>query len=92
MLRSLVLIALLVVPVEARPRPEPCEFGRFVTPDGGHVVSNVVAPATESIVLEVTSITIQPGCSRITFKPKRIRKARSSAPSGRTAARASQAA
>jgi outer membrane protein assembly factor BamB len=74
MLRGLLVIAIVTLPVAARARPEPCEFGRFLTADGQHVLSNLVAPATESILLEVTSITIDPACPRITFKPKRTRK------------------
>ena len=44
-----------------KPRPEPCPVGRFLTADGAHVVANVVQPANETIVLEPTSITIEPG-------------------------------
>jgi hypothetical protein len=38
------------------------------------VVANVAAPASETIVLEPTSITIDPACERITFKPRVTRK------------------
>ena len=84
-----VLALLLAVPSWARkPRPDPCPVGRFLTADGAHVVANVAAPASETIVIEPTSITIDPACERITFKPRIKRKGTIIKATGR-AARAS---
>src|SRR4051794_18790585 len=65
------LVLLLVAPSWARrPRPAPCPVGRFLTADGAHVVANVTEPASETIVVEPTSVTIDPACERVTFKPR----------------------
>ena len=70
-----VLLSLFAVAPAWSKRLEPCPVaGRFLTADGAHVVADVVAPASETIVLEATSITIDPGCERITFKPRLTRK------------------
>jgi outer membrane protein assembly factor BamB len=68
------LVLLLVVPASARPARTPCPTGRFLTPDDAHVVAEVAAPATETIVLDATGIAIEPACARAVYKPHRTRK------------------
>jgi outer membrane protein assembly factor BamB len=45
-----------------------------LTADGKHVVSDVVAPATETIVVGPSTIAIEPGCAAVAFTPKQTRK------------------
>jgi outer membrane protein assembly factor BamB len=65
----LLLVALLPHTVEAA--PPPCELGRFLTPTGTPVVSDVTPPASETLVLEPTTIALAPACPRIVYKPRR---------------------
>src|SRR5437899_10963050 len=71
---SLLFLLVTVTSAGARSPRVPCPGGRFLTPDGGHVVADVTAPASETIVLEATAITIDPACARVVYKPHRTRK------------------
>ena len=46
----------------------PCDFGQFLIPDGRHVVADVTAPATESIVVDAAMAAIMPACPRAPVK------------------------
>src|SRR5262249_2812893 len=56
---GLVLVASVAA---ARTVPAPCALGSFLTADGHHVLTNVVAPATESVIVGAASAAIEPGC------------------------------
>lgn len=70
----LLLLALAVAAADARPRPEPCALGRFLTPDGDHLLADVTLPATEAIAIDATSIEITTGCPRIAVTPRTNRR------------------
>ena len=74
MLRLAVVLALVATTAGARPRATPCDVGRFLTPDAKHVVADVAAPATETIVVEAATVAIEPGCPAVPYKPRQTRK------------------
>jgi len=64
-----------VLPANARSRPEPCALGRFLTPDGDHLLADVTSPAAEAIAVDGTSIEITTGCPRIALTRRVGRRA-----------------
>ena len=56
-----ILVLLAATPAWSRAPRIPCPTGRFLTSDAAHVVADVTPPAVETIVLEDTAITIDPG-------------------------------
>src|SRR5262245_29132021 len=74
MSRALVLVLLATAAAVARPRPTPCELGRFLTADGHHVLTDLVAPGTESIVIGDGTVAIAPGCAPIAATPRTTRR------------------
>jgi outer membrane protein assembly factor BamB len=75
-MRALAALLLLAAVASASARREACTDGRFLTPDGRHLVAEVTAPASETIVLDVTSIAIEPACARVEYKPRTTRMGR----------------
>jgi outer membrane protein assembly factor BamB len=71
---AVLLVLVTVTSATARAPRVPCPGGRFLTPDGEHVVAHVSAPAVETLVLETTAIAIDPVCERVVYKPRQTRK------------------
>src|SRR5262249_47568380 len=72
--RAIVALMVLVATASGAARRPPCADGRFLTADGQHVVADITAPARETIVLDGTSIAIEPACARITYAPRHTRR------------------
>jgi outer membrane protein assembly factor BamB len=72
--RALFAVVLAASAALARTPREPCPLGRFLTADGHHVLTDVRAPATESIIVDGASVAITPGCARVEGKVRTTRR------------------